>query len=59
MAGWDNNGKPGIQVATKSLSSSKIFGENPAFIIIYVNLIYKGMNASKQPIDLRYLIQYS
>ena len=38
--GWDNNGKPGNQVATKSLPSSEIFGKNPAFIIIYVNLIY-------------------
>ena len=38
--GWDNNGKPGNQVATKILPSSKIFGKNPAFIVIYVNSIY-------------------
>ena len=38
--GWDNNGKPGNQVATKSLPSSEIFCKNPALIIIYVNLIY-------------------
>ena len=48
--GWDNNGKPGNQVATKSLPSSEIFGKNPAFIIIYVNI--KGMNVSQQPIDI-------
>ena len=40
MPGWDNNGKPGNQVATKSLPSSEIFGKNPAFIIIYGNLVY-------------------
>ena len=39
-SGWDNNGKPGNQVATKSLPSSEIFGKNTAFLIIYVNLIY-------------------
>ena len=38
ISGWDNNGKPGNQVATKSLPSSEIFGKNPAFIILYVNL---------------------
>ena len=40
-SGWDNNGKPGNQVATKSLPSSEIFGKNHAFIIINVNLIYQ------------------
>ena len=39
-AGWDNNGKPGNQVATKSLPSHKIFGRNPAIITIYVKFIY-------------------
>ena len=38
--GWDNNGKPGNQVATKSLPSHKIFGRNPAIITIYVKFIY-------------------
>ena len=38
--GWDNNGKPGKQVATKSLPTLKIFGRNPAIITIYVNFIY-------------------
>ena len=38
-AGWDNNGKPENQVATKSLPSSEISGKNPAVINIYVNLI--------------------
>ena len=40
IPGWDKVGKLGNQVATKSLPSSEIFGKNPAFIIIYVNLIY-------------------
>ena len=40
MAGWDNNGKPGNQVATKSLPSHEIFGRNPAIITIYVKFIY-------------------
>ena len=31
----------GNQVATKSLPLSEIFGKNPSFIIIYVNLICK------------------
>ena len=39
-AGWDNNGKPGNQVATKSLPSHEIFGRNPAIITIYVKFIY-------------------
>ena len=38
--GWDNNGKTGNQVATKSLPSHEIFGRNPAIITIYVKFIY-------------------
>ena len=37
-AGWDNNGKPGNQVAKKS--SHKIFGRNPAIITKYLRFIY-------------------
>ena len=38
--GRDNNGKPGNQVATKSLPFSEIFAKNLAFTIIYVHLLY-------------------
>ena len=38
--GWDNNGKPGNQFATKSLPSHEIFGRNPDIITIYVKYIY-------------------
>ena len=39
-AGWDNNGKPGNQVATKSLPSHEIFGRNPIVITICLKFIY-------------------
>ena len=45
--GWDNNGKPGNQVAKKSLPSQEIFGINPAIITIYVKFLYE-MNESEQ-----------
>ena len=37
---WDNNGKPGNQVATKSEHSNEIFGKNPDIITIYEKFIY-------------------
>ena len=43
--GWDTNGKPGNQVATKSLPSYEKFGRNPVIITIYVKFIHplKGL----------------
>ena len=40
VSGWDNNGKPGNQVAKKSLPSHEIFDSNPVIITIYVKFIY-------------------
>ena len=67
-AGWDNDGKPGNQVATKSMTSHEISYRNPAIITLYLKFInemnesgadnkYKFKNSCRQRGKPKFVVQ--